>query len=564
MAWSPYRGDVYLDLDGVESFCRELAEASPEWVTLESVGQSRQGRPILLLTLSRTDGDVSRRPAVWVDGGTHAAEFAGVMATLYAVSRWVEALRSGDAATVAWFSTHAAHVLPCISPDGFDAMCSGAPFLRSTLRPPRPGTVRAGMDPCDVDGDGVVRWMRWRHPAGPFVPDPELPVTMRPRTLDDDPAEAYFVCDEGLLVQWDGASWSRAPRTHALDLNRNFPGSWAPFAMFDMDGGAFALSEPESRAVVDAFAARPFIGAALTNHTYTGCLLTQPYRQDSPLPEPDLDLMHHLAKEAVQGTAYKVYKVNPEFTYDPRRPIVGVWADTIATLFGVPGYTLELWDPFAAAGLKVERPMDMFMRPDPASMRQVFAHFFGDGEAVSPWRPFDHPQLGAVEIGGIDYLRTIRNPPVEHLAAECQDAFLVTERLRRALPELRVTTTVRRRAGVARVEVHLENLGYLPTSALAHGAQLQSAPASSVRLRCEGSATVVCGASERTLEPLEGWGQSLVGAARNPIYPGLPVRGHRASVRFDVEGTGAVEVAWIVGRSGEGRQRIELDQEVEP
>ena len=322
MSWTAYDGSTYLDFTAVEAFCRDLAAAHPDWVTLEELGRSHHDRPLLLLTLSRTDGDVSRRPGFWLDGGTHAAEFTGVMAVLYSVSRWIEQLQNNDEAATDWFSRRAVYVMPCISPDGFQAMCDGAPFIRSSLRPPQPGAVRSGLDPCDIDGDGVVRWMRWKHPAGSFVPDPDVPLFMRPRTLQDDPSDAYFLCDEGEFIQWDGGKWRSAPLAFGVDLNRNFPGGWQPFEMFGMDGGAFALSEPESRAVVDAFSSRPFVGAGLTNHTYTGCLLTQPYAKNPPISQPDIDLMEHLAKEAVRGTHYKVFKVNPEFTYDPDKVIV--------------------------------------------------------------------------------------------------------------------------------------------------------------------------------------------------------------------------------------------------
>ena len=37
-----------------------------------------------------------------------------------------------------------------------------------------------------------------------------------------------------------------------------------------------------------------------------------------------------------------MFKVVPDFTYDPKKVIVGVWSDTMSTTFGVPGYTLEL------------------------------------------------------------------------------------------------------------------------------------------------------------------------------------------------------------------------------
>src|SRR5210317_870395 len=103
MSWTAYDGSTYLDFTAVEAFCRDLAAAHPDWVTLEELGRSHHDRPLLLLTLSRTDGDVSRRPGFWLDGGTHAAEFTGVMAVLYSVSRWIEQLQNNDEAATDWF-----------------------------------------------------------------------------------------------------------------------------------------------------------------------------------------------------------------------------------------------------------------------------------------------------------------------------------------------------------------------------------------------------------------------------------------------------------------------------
>jgi len=558
MNWTPYGGQEYLDFNGVEAFCRDLAEAHPEWVTLEEVGRSHHDRPLLLLTVSRSDGEVARRPAFWLDGGTHAAEFTGVMAALYAASRWVESLVSGEPAAVDWFSRRAVFIMPCISPDGFQAMCDGSPYIRSSLRPPQPGAVRSGLDPCDIDGDGVVRWMRWKHPAGSFVPDPDVPMFMRPRTLRDDPADAYFLCDEGEFIQWDGGKWRSAPLAFGMDLNRNFPGGWQPFEMFGMDGGAFALSEPESRAVVDAFSARPFIGAGLTNHTYTGCLLTQPYAKEPPISAPDVDLLEHLAKEAVKGTHYKVFKVNPEFTYDPDKRIVGVWADSMVTVFGVPGYTLELWDPLGEAGLELEKPLDFFLKPDPEQMKKVFAHFSTEVHAVEPWRRFDHPQLGEVEIGGIDYLRTLRNPPLARLKDECEAGYKVADTLRRSLPDVEGQVKIDHHGKTWTIELTLENHGYLPTSGTSHGANLTSAPRMSAKLTAGPDVRIVSGADELALEHLEGWGQTLVGSGRNPVYASLPAHGHRTMARWMVEGSGELTVSWCAGRGGEGSKTEQL------
>lgn len=558
MGWIPYRGERYLDWPEVEGWCRALAEAFPAFVRLDEIGRSRHGRPLLLLAVG-TDlaaPDLPRRPALWLDGGTHASEWTGVMATLFAVTRWVEGLAAGDPALAAWFARNVAWVMPCLSPDGFQALHEGAPYLRSTLRPPRQEDVRSGLEPLDVDGDGVVRWMRWRHPAGPWVADDRHALGMRPRSLDDDADAAFFFAPEGELIAWDGVRWTGASLRHGLDLNRNFPAHWAPFSMFGMDAGDFPGSEPESRAVLDAVAARPGIAAALTNHTYTGAILTQPYRKDTPLSDADLELLERLAQGAVAGTGYRAMRVWPDFTYDEKKAIVGVWADTLVTVFGVPGYTLELWDPYGAAGEIVQDPAGFFRKPDADVVARTLAHFARDPACVAPWRTFHHPQLGPVEIGGVDYLRTVRNPPVSLLAEECAKGARVADRLRAALPRVEARLSARRDGGVTVVELVLENLGFLGTSALRHAEALGTAPRATATLQVGPGVRVVEGALVRDLGHLDGWGAAQVADARHPLYPGLPERGHRAGARWVIAGEGDVAVRWDAGRGGAGVARI--------
>lgn len=556
--YSAYRGERYLNFSEVEGWCHAAAAAFPEWVSLEQVGQSRQGRPLWLLTLGDRAGDRSARPAFWLDGATHAAEWTGVMAVLYTLSRWLDGVQRGDPAVLDALRRTTVYAMPVICPDAFQALCDGAPFVRSTLRPPHEGQARVGLDPRDMDGDGAVRWMRWRHPAGPWVHDPEVPMCMRPRTLDDDPADAWFLADEGELLAWDGVRWTEAPLQYGLDLNRNFPAHWEPFRMFGMDGGTFPLSEPESRAVVDAVAARPNIAAALTNHTYTGCLLTQPYRDPSPLSRADIDLMENLARQAVSGTGYRAIRVTPDFVYDPKKAIVGVWADTLSTVFGVPGYTLELWDPFTHTGVSLPKPAEFFANPDPAIVRQMVAKFVEGGAEVVAWRPFQHPQLGAVEIGGIDYMRTVRNPPVALLAGECDKGYRIAERLRRALPALEVKAEVESVAGVTVLTGVFENLGYLPTSALPHGESLGLSPEIRATLILGEGLRLVEGSAERGLGHLDGWGSQLVSSARHPIYPGLPGRGHRAVARWVIAGEGEATLRWWSKAAGRGERTVKI------
>lgn len=554
-----YRGEEYVDHPGVVGWCRAAENAAPRWIECVEIGRTAGDREILMLVIGDRRGDPRDRPTLWLDAGTHAAEWAGVMATLFTVSAWLERLAAGDADLTRWFETHSACVVPCISPDGFQALHEGEPLLRSTLRPPPTGTVRSGWSPRDMDGDGVVRWMRWRHPAGPVVEDASAPLFMRPRTLDDDPGDAFYLAPEGELIAWDGLRWSAAPLAHGLDLNRNFPSAWAPFRMFGMDGGAYPLSAPESRAVVDAFAARPHIGAALSLHTYTGALLGQPYRRGGPLAGPDLDLMEALGRDAVAGTGYRYLRVHPEFTYDPEHPIVGVWADTIATVFGVPGYTFELWDPCAAAGAPLDDPATFWTRPRPETLRALIETFAVIDGLSQAWQPFEHPQLGPVEIGGLDLLRTIQNPPPAALADECRRAHAVAERLRRALPEVEVHARVHPLGADSwRLDVDVCSVGFLPTSALARGEEIGASPPVAITVEADGSAALLSGAPAVELGHLDGWGSLRVGASRHALYPSLPERGQRARGTWTVRGPGRVIVRWRAGRAGCGREVVDL------
>lgn len=550
MPIQPYGATEYLDYPALVAWCEALCAALPGWIQLSRIGSSRQGRPILLITVGDTrDGaDPARNPAVWLDGGTHASEWAGVMSTLFTLSRWAEQIEGGSHR----FSEQTAYVVPCISPDGFQAMCEGAPYVRSSLRPPLPGAAhRVGLEPQDIDGDGEVLWMRWPHPGGPFVDDEDgLP---RARQLTDDPARAYQMCAEGLFLDWDGFRWRQASLRYGQDLNRNFSGSWAPFGMFGMDAGRYALSEPESRAVTDALAARENVGAAITNHTYTGALLTQPYRADSALGEPDIRMLERLAEEATRGTGYTVHRVHPDFTYDARQPIVGVWSDTLATVFGVAAYTLELWNPFAWAGVTVERPADFFRKPTPEVVSAILRKARAEPRGWADWRPFDHPQLGAVEIGGLRHLRTVRNPPEAELFTECVRAFTVVERARAALPRLGVSLHAEVLSdGTTQLTALVENTGFLPTSSTQRGAQVAAAVPVIVSVEPGDGVVLRSGAASVDLGHLEGWGSALVGAASTPVYPGLSAEGPRRIARWILQGSGTVQVRWRGGRAGDG------------
>ena len=98
-----------------------------------------------------------------------------------------------------------------------------------------------------------------------------------------------------------------------------------------------------------------------------------------------------------------------------------------------------------------------FMEPKEHIVSALLTKASGDGEMLL-WEKVEHPQLGSVEIGGIDYLRTIRNPPLVHLPTECEHTFSILDKIRMSLPKVQSKVLVEKIAeDVHRITMHIEN-----------------------------------------------------------------------------------------------------------
>ena len=74
---------------------------------------------------------------------------------------------------------------------------------------------------------------------------------------------------------------------------------------------------------------------------------------------------------------------------------------------------VEIWSPNRAADISGYKWIDWF-RDHPVDDDLKLLKWSDEqcgGQAHVDWRPFVHPQLGAVEIGGWDKMNYWRNPP---------------------------------------------------------------------------------------------------------------------------------------------------------
>ena len=549
---SPFR-ERYLSYAEMTAQLRAWADAFPDIVALDSIGRSREGRDLWMITIGRDPGRI--RPAVWVDGNMHAQEVAGSSVAL-AIAEDAIQVHTGANLGLPAAVAHALrevvfHVLPRMSPDGAEAVLDTGRPVRSAPWLHRPNRQHPRWVAGDVDGDGRVRLMRVEDPAGEMVADPERPGLLLPRRLEDE-GPFYKVYLEGTIENFDGHNVPSPAflDDNDVDFNRNFPFGWAPPER-QVGAGAFPLSEPETRAVVEATASRPNLFAWLNLHCFGGVFI-RPLgdKPDSKMDPEDLALYRQLGVWAEELTDYPMVSGFEEFTYAPDTPIYGDLTEYAYHQRGCISYVVELWDIFARLGLpRPKRFVDYYSHIDREQLKALadWDHKANRGRIFGPWRRFDHPQLGAVELGGPDPRVGLWNPPFEELPDVCERHSRHFLRVAALAPRLAIREIERRRDGeLTRLSVAVENLGYLPTSFLSSAKHLEISEPLDLVLEAEGCELLDPG--RHAIGHLDGWGRGLYEAEINPYY--LRTRGTtgRRVVTLAVKGQGR-----LVARAGSCR-----------
>ncbi len=467
---APLTFDHLYTYDELTSALQALASEHPALMTVESVGRSYEGRDIWLATVTNSaTGAHHEKPAVWVDANIHSVEHAGSVAALYLLHKLVARHGTDEHVTRA-VDTRTFYVMPRVNPDGAELALETPPtYLRSSVRAwprvdPAPGLVEG-----DVDGDGRVLTMRVRDPAGPWKVSDRDPRLMVPRRPDEEGPGPYFrLLYEGTIRDYDGVTIAIAPERRGLDLNRQFPAGFRVHGG-QQGAGAFPLSEPESRTVAEAVVARPNVCCYFAHHTFSAVLL-RPFddRPDEEFPTADLRRYRALGARGSELTGYRHVSVYHDFRYDPKDVITG-GADTWAyDHLGVYAWTTEFWSPIPRAGIEQYHLIEWFddhpIDDDLALLRYSDSELGGRG--FVDWYPFEHPQLGPVELGGWDPFRFWANPPDELLEREIAPHADWEIFCALTTPRLRIRDVLVDAVGPRswRVRCVVENDGWMPTN----------------------------------------------------------------------------------------------------
>jgi hypothetical protein len=576
--------DRYHTADVMYEWLRRWAEQYPDILDLYEVGKSFEGRPILQVTITNKEtGGAEDKPAAFFEGGRHSGEITSSESVLWLIQHLLERYGEDEAITDL-IDTRAIYLKPQNNRDGSNLYLHTAQANRSTVRPhdsDRDGLIDED-PPEDLDGDGVIYQIRYR--PGPDeeedanrILDDRDPTGRLLRRAPDGEGE-WIVISEGIDNDGDGSY--NEDGIGGLDLHRNYPENWRPEPGQDRTGrgytqfgaGAFPLSESETRATVMWVLTHPNISVANSMDTRVPMHLRPPSTSKSAERMYPEDLAYYVYFDSLgmgltgypwAGDVYDVYRtrvpVSP-FTGDSTRPspLFGHSPDFGYWYYGAIWYGDELWNGGRMKDYNGDGLLD-----------DVDGLAWDDegngGRGFREWEPFEHPTLGAVEIGGFHPKFFSQNGPPEELERWVRNQALFNLEMALHLPLVdEVETAVHALQGdgdstTYEVTVSWTNSGQLPT-ALQQAQLVKIVQEDRVRLRFDSSLTAGKTPTVRIVSPSR---------RDKVIRAGWTEPGERKSVTFEVrtygtpgvEGTvhvlstrgGLVKVPLTLGRPEEDR-----------
>jgi len=395
---------------------RRIARAYPDLVRLEKIGESRQGRDMLVAIVTNPEtGADTDKPAMWIDGNVHGNEIQAAEVVLYTLWHLTKEFGANEKITDL-LDHNAFYLLPSQNPDGRDHWFEG-PNTSSTSRSnQRPvDNDQDGLldeDPYDdLDGDGSITRMWKREPNGRWIRN-QLDPRVFERVDDDEQGEWTSLGSEGIDNDGDG-SINEDP-IGGDDMNRNWPSDWQPNHV-QYGAGEFPFSNPETRAVGMFILNHPNIAGVQSYHNTGGMLLRGPgasYRQ-GVFPPSDIAVYDDLGETGEELLPYYNYWVIFEDLYT----VHGGFVNWTAEGLGIFSFTNELW----TGGKYFQRDVN---RPSGEQM-WLFRDRLQFGETFKPYETYDHPQYGEILLGGLNKWAS-RSTPTFMLEEECHRNFAFT------------------------------------------------------------------------------------------------------------------------------------------
>ena len=386
---------------------RDYEKAYPGWVKLESLGKTSAGGDTWLLTITNPKtGAAETKPAVYIDGSTHANEIQGTETTLYTVNFVLK--NYGKLPRVTEFLDRATlYVIPMMNVDSRERWFTQAsnPNFPRTLPVPidddRDGLVdEDGFD--DLDGDGEITMMRKKVALGQGThkldaKDSRLLVPVR----QDELGDYIMLGTEGIDNDGDGQV-NEDPYGY-VDPNRVWGDGFQP-RYVQAGASEYPLQYPEARNIAEWMGTHLNVNVVMSYHNFGKLILRMPgARSQKPMSQVDLRVHDFLGKEGE--------KMLPGYRYVWVAPVLGdSYGSSADHTYGRVGAF--------SVGIELNAPQQDFNGDKTVSPDEVmkFNDELTQGRMFVNWKTFQHPQYGEIEIGGFKH--DTGRPPEGFLSVE--------------------------------------------------------------------------------------------------------------------------------------------------
>ncbi|MFZ0535057.1 MAG: M14 family metallopeptidase, partial [Anaerolineales bacterium] len=451
--------------------------------------------------------------------------------------------------------------VPRVNPDGAEwAMAPTPRYVRSGVRPYPWDEKDEGLFIQDINGDGKILQMRFQDPNGDWKISSLDPRMMEKRAPDENAGTYYRLLTEGLLEDYDGYIIKMARPLEGLDFNRNFPFEWRTEGE-QHGAGPYPASEPEIRALVDFVVNHPNINLAITFHTFSRVIL-RPYstKSDDDMNTDDLWVFKKIGEIGTKLTGYRCVSTFHDFKYHPKEVTTGAFDDWMYDHLGVFTYTIELWDLPTEAGIKdrkwIEWWRDHPHEEDLQILKWIDEH--GASDAYMEWQPFDHPQLGKIELGGWNNMYTWRNPPLDFVESEVKRHYPFILSLGELLPHLSIHSLKINKISENKFHLNLvmENSGFLPSYTSQQSKSRQSSRPVRVELELPDGAVLTSGKHREDMGHLEGRSNKLEVGANSADSP----TDNRARLEWVIQATAGskIRIKILSERAGSIIREVQL------
>jgi len=380
VSWNKYYTNA-----GITDFCKRLAVAYPDLVTLGSIGKSYQGREINILTVSdKKAGNPDLKPGYWIDGNIHSIEIQGTEMAMYTAWYLCEMYDENEFIKQL-LKEKTFYIVPTINPDAREYFTSIGVPPRSGLMPydnDRDGKFdEDGND--DMNGDKNISQIRRKSPDGQYITDPKDPRRMI-RVEPGEKGEYELLGMEG--IDNDGDGMLNEDGIGGYDGNRDWGFNWEPNYV---QSGAhkYPFSQPENQAIRDFTIRHRNIAGSQSFHNSGGMILRGPSIQSGYA-----EAYSRADDQVINAIGKTGEKIIPGYRF------VVIWRD----MYTVYGGELDWW--YGAMGcfpFSNELWNSYLMFYDTTNTDQYeFDRLLLFEDSFIPWQKFNHPVYGEVEIGG--------------------------------------------------------------------------------------------------------------------------------------------------------------------